>query len=117
MTTTSIVAWRSLAIAVLIALPLMQEVCAQTMPLYLQCDQLIYDTRNNRIIAQGNVEMQFNAYELTAEQVIYDQAVNTLTAEGGAELKEPNGHITRADRFRMSNEFRDAFATLAAANR
>ena len=78
-------------------------------PLYLQADQLIYDTRGNRVIAQGNVEIYYNNYILTADQVVYDQGTNTLTAEGNAQLKDPNGSITRADRFEALDDFRDAF--------
>ena len=78
-------------------------------PLYLQADQLIYDTRGNRVVAQGNVEIYYNNYILTADQVIYDQGTNTLTAEGNAQLKDPNGSITRADRFEALDDFRDAF--------
>src|SRR5262245_17582684 len=68
-------------------------------PLYLQADQLIYDTKNNRVVAQGNVEIYYNNYILTAEQVVYDQNTNRLVAEGNAQLKDPGGSITRADRF------------------
>jgi LPS-assembly protein len=78
-------------------------------PLYLQGDELVYDTRNNRVIARGNVEIYYNNYILTADQVTYDQSANTLTAEGNAQLKEPNGNIVRADRLVTSNDFRDAF--------
>ena len=78
-------------------------------PLYLQADQLLYDTKNSRVIAQGNVEIYYNNYILTADQVVYDQAVNKLIAEGNAQLKDPNGGITRADRFEALDDFRDAF--------
>src|SRR5262245_38971052 len=78
-------------------------------PLYLQADQLLYDTKSNRVIAQGNVEIYYNNYILTADQVVYDQAVNKLIAEGNAQLKDPNGGITRADRFEALDDFRDAF--------
>ena len=75
----------------------------------MQADQLLYDTRNNRVIAQGNVEIYYNNYILTADQVVYDQGVNKLIAEGNAQLKDPNGGITRADRFEALDDFRDAF--------
>ncbi len=78
-------------------------------PLYLQADQLLYDTKNNRVIAQGNVEIYYNNYILTADQVVYDQNSNKLIAEGNAQLKDPNGSITRADRFEALDDFRDAF--------
>jgi len=78
-------------------------------PLYLQADQLLYDTKSNRVIAQGNVEIYYNNYILTADQVVYDQGTNKLIAEGNAQLKDPNGSITRADRFEALDDFRDAF--------
>ena len=81
----------------------------QAQPLYLQADQLLYDTKSNRVIAQGNVEIYYNNYILTADQVVYDQSTNKLIAEGNAQLKDPNGSITRADRFEALDDFRDAF--------
>src|SRR6516164_8093213 len=81
----------------------------QAQPLYMQADQLLYDTKNNRVIAQGNVEIYYNNFVLTADQVVYDQSVNKLIAEGNAQLKDPNGSITRADRFEALDDFRDAF--------
>ena len=78
-------------------------------PLYMQADQLVYDTKNNRVIAQGNVEVYYNNYILTADQVVYDQNLNKVTAEGNAQLKDPNGSITRADKLEAVDDFRDAF--------
>jgi LPS-assembly protein len=75
----------------------------------MQADQLIYDTQNSRVIAQGNVELYYNNYILTADQVIYDQNTNKLIAEGNAQLRDPSGTITRADRFEALDDFRDAF--------
>ena len=77
-------------------------------PLYLQADQLLYDTKNSRVIAQGNVEIYYNNYVLTADQVVYDQSANKLIAEGNAQLKDPNGAVTRADRLEALDDFRDA---------
>ncbi|MBS0244781.1 MAG: LPS-assembly protein LptD, partial [Proteobacteria bacterium] len=81
----------------------------KSQPLYLQGDELIYDTRNNRVIARGSVEIYFNNYVLTADQVVYDQSANTLTAKGNAQIKEPNGNIVRGDEIVATSDFRDAF--------
>ena len=78
-------------------------------PIYLQTDRVVYDEKNNRIVAEGNVEIYYNNYILTADKVIYDQSLNKLTAEGNAQLKDPNGSVTRADRFEATDDFRDAF--------
>ena len=75
----------------------------------MQADQLLYDTKSSRVIAQGNVEIYYNNFILTADQVVYDQSTNKLVAEGNAQLKDPNGSITRADRFEALDDFRDAF--------
>ena len=81
----------------------------QTLPLYLQGDELIYDTSGNRVIARGNVEIYYNKNVLTADEVIYDQSANTLTASGNVELKEANGNIIRADAYTLTDDFRDGF--------
>ena len=78
-------------------------------PLNLQGDQLIYDTQGNRVIARGNVEIFYNDYILTADEVIYDQNASTLTAVGNVTLKEPQGNIVRADRYTLTDDFRDGF--------
>lgn len=81
----------------------------RSQPLYLQGDQLIYDNSGNNVIARGNVEIFYNNYILTADEVSYDQSANTLTAVGNVVLKEPNGTIIRADRYTLSDDFRDGF--------
>src|ERR1700759_1141382 len=62
-------------------------------PLLLQADDLIYDNRNNRVIAHGKVEIYYNDYVLLADEVIYDRAVNTLTAVGNVRMREPDGAV------------------------
>lgn len=81
----------------------------RTQPLYLQGDELVYDSEGNRIIARGNVEIYFNNYILLADEVIYDQGANTLSAVGNVTLKEPNGLITRGERITLTDDFRDGF--------
>jgi LPS-assembly protein len=79
------------------------------LPLNLQGDQLVYDTKGQKIIARGNVEIFYNNFVLTADQVTYDQARNLLIAEGNAQLRDPNGNITRAEKLEATDDFRDAF--------
>lgn len=81
----------------------------QTQPLNLQGDQLLYDKQGNRVIARGNVEIFYNNYILTADEVIYDQNANTLTAVGNVTLKDPSGNVIRADRYTLTDDFRDGF--------
>lgn len=81
----------------------------RSQPLYLQGDQLIYENAGNTVVARGNVEIFYNNYILTADEVSYDQNANTLTAVGNVVLKEPNGNIIRADRYTLTDDFRDGF--------
>lgn len=81
----------------------------KTQPLHLQGDQLIYDTKGNKVIARGNVEIFYNDNILRADEVVYDQSANTLSASGNVELKEANGNIIRADRYTLTDDFRDGF--------
>jgi LPS-assembly protein len=78
-------------------------------PLYLQGDELIYDTKGQRVIAKGNVEIYYNNYVLTADKVTYDQSAGKLLLEGNAQIKDANGNIERADRIETTDDFRDAF--------
>lgn len=79
-------------------------------PLYLQGDELIYDTKGSKIIARGNVQIFYNNYLLTADQVTYDQSAAKLLAEGNVQIRDPNGNIQRAERIETTDDFRDAFA-------
>jgi LPS-assembly protein len=79
-------------------------------PLFLQGDELIYDTKGNKVVARGNVEIFYNNYVLKADEVTYDQAASTLSAVGNVELKEPNGNIIRAERYTLTDDFKDGFA-------
>ena len=78
-------------------------------PLYLQGDELIYDSNGDRITARGNVEIFYNDYVLTADEVVYDQSANTLTAVGNVTLRDPNGAITRSERITLTDDFREGF--------
>lgn len=81
----------------------------RSQPLYLQGDELIYQSSGDSVIARGNVEIYYNNYVLTADEVTYDQSANTLTAAGNVVLKEPGGTVVRADRYTLTDDFRDGF--------
>lgn len=80
-----------------------------SLPLHLQGDELIYDTKGNKVIARGNVEIQYDGNNLTADEVIYDQSANTLSASGNVVLKQSSGNIIRAESYTLTDDFRDGF--------
>lgn len=81
----------------------------KTQPLHLQADQLVYDTKGNKVIARGNVEIFYNNNVLRADEVVYDQGANTLSASGNVRLQDGNGNTSRADRMDITADFRDGF--------
>lgn len=81
----------------------------RALPLYLQADQMIYNNSGDQVIARGNVEIYYNNNILTADEVVYDQSANTLSANGNVVLKEANGNVIRAERYTLTEDFRDGF--------
>jgi LPS-assembly protein len=81
----------------------------KNLPLLLQADDLVYDNKNNRVVAKGNVEVYYNNYTLLSDQIVYDRAANTLTAIGNVRIKEPDGSLINADRITLTDNFRDGF--------
>jgi LPS-assembly protein len=79
------------------------------LPLHLQADELVYDSEGSRVIAKGNVEIQYENNNLTADEVIYDQSANTLSAQGNVVLRDASGNIVRAERYTLTDDFRDGF--------
>ena len=82
---------------------------ATNQPLLLQADELVYDKKNDRIIAKGNVEVYYKNYALNADDLTYDQKANTLDAVGNVRIKEPDGAVVNADRITLTDDFRDGF--------
>ncbi len=88
------------------------------LPLNLSADELIYDTKGQRIVARGNVEIFYNSNVLTADRITYDQSANLLMAEGNVTLRDSNNNVTRAERLRITDDFRDAFVeTISVVSR
>jgi LPS-assembly protein len=79
------------------------------LPLHLQADELVYDSEGSKVIAKGNVEIQYEGNNLTADEVIYDQSANTLSASGNVVMRDANGNIVRAERYTLTDDFRDGF--------
>jgi LPS-assembly protein len=82
---------------------------ATNQPMLLQADELIYDKKNDQIIAKGNVEVYYKNYALVADNLMYDQKAKTLNAVGNVRLKEPDGGVVNADRLSLTDDFRDGF--------
>jgi LPS-assembly protein len=78
-------------------------------PMLMQADELVYDNKNNRVLATGNVEVYYNNYSLLSDRLIYDRARGTLTAEGNVRIKEPDGAIINANQITLTDDFKEGF--------
>lgn len=78
-------------------------------PMLIQADDLIYDNKNNRVIARGNVEIYYNNYTLLANNVIYDRGTSKLVADGNVRIKEPDGALVKAERIVLTDDFKEGF--------
>lgn len=78
-------------------------------PMLIQADDLIYDNKNNRVVAHGNVEIYYNNYTLLANDVIYDRSSSKLVADGNVRIKEPDGALVKAERIVLTDDFKEGF--------
>jgi LPS-assembly protein len=75
----------------------------------INMDELIDDTRNERVVARGKVEIRYFGEILNADEVVYDRRTRKLTARGSIELQEADGKVSRAEAMKLTDELRDAF--------
>lgn len=81
----------------------------QAAPMLIQADDLIYDNKNNRVVARGNVEIYYNDHTLLADNVIYDRGANKLLADGNVRIKQPDGSLVKAQRIVLTEDFKQGF--------
>ena len=77
--------------------------------LLVEAKEIVYDKDKNTVAAVGNAQLYYQGRVLEADKVTYDRASNRVYAEGNAKLTDENGNITHADRFELTDNFRDGF--------
>lgn len=92
------------------------QASAQTLPatnpdaqLLLKADRLIYDNDNQKVTAQGNVQLDYDGYQVVADEVTYNQTTQKVRALGNVEILEPNGNRVYADEIDLSDDFTNGF--------
>lgn len=76
-------------------------------PVLLTGDRVIFDTRGDRVTAEGNVEISRGGRRLLADRVTYDQAQNRVRAEGNVVLLEPTGEAFFGDALKVTGDLRE----------
>jgi LPS-assembly protein len=78
-------------------------------PMLVQATEIRYDYTNNTVAAVGNVQIYYGGATIEADQVIYDQKTKRLLAQGNVRLTEPDGKITYGQTIDLTDDFRDGF--------
>src|ERR1700730_15008222 len=82
---------------------------AETAKMFVEADELRYDTEKNIVSAEGNARIYYKDQTLEAGRVVYDRNTGRVYAEGHAKLTQPNGTVLYGDRFDLTDDFRDGF--------
>ncbi|WP_459630149.1 LPS-assembly protein LptD [Alsobacter sp. R-9] len=77
--------------------------------LLVESRELVYDRDKNTVSAVGNVQLFYQGRVLEADKVLYDRNTSRVFATGNAKLTEENGQVAYADRFELTDDFRDGF--------
>ncbi|MGH6841604.1 MAG: LPS-assembly protein LptD, partial [Methylocella sp.] len=81
----------------------------ETAKMFVEADELRYDTEKNIVSAEGNARIYYKGKTLEADRVVYDRNSGRVHAEGHAKLTEPDGTVLHGARFDLTNDFRDGF--------
>ena len=75
----------------------------------VRADELQYDNTNNRILANGSVQIYYQGSTLEADRVVYEQTTKRMRAEGNARLTEADGKVIIGEIIDLTDQFRDGF--------
>ncbi len=77
--------------------------------LLLQAEEMVYDRDSNQVEARGKVQIYYQGRALQADKVVYDRTRNRVHAQGHAKLTEKDGTVSYADRFELTDDFKEGF--------
>lgn len=89
--------------------PAQKTAAADTSRLFVEASELRYDTVKNVISAEGNARVYYHGRTLEADRIVYQRDTGRVYAEGHARLTERNGTVLHAERFDLTDDFRDGF--------
>jgi LPS-assembly protein len=78
-------------------------------PMLLQATEIRYDYTNNTVSAVGSVQIYYNGSTVEADEVTYDQKSKRLIAQGNVRLTEADGKITYGQTIDLTDDYRDGF--------
>ncbi|GLI93096.1 LPS-assembly protein LptD [Methylocystis echinoides] len=75
----------------------------------VEAKEMVYDEKKNIVTAEGQVQIVYKGRLLEADRVVYDRNTSRVYAEGHAQLTERDGTVARADRFDLTDDFKNGF--------
>lgn len=82
---------------------------AQNERMVVEAEEMINNRDSNTIIASGKVQIFYKGRLLEADRVTYNQTTQQVLAEGNAKLTERDGSVVRADKFELTDDFKEGF--------
>jgi len=83
------------------------ESASRDEPLQFQADRLEFDGANNRIRAEGAVELVRGANVLKADRIVLDRNTGVARAEDNVTLLEEGGGVLHADSVELTEDLKD----------
>lgn len=77
--------------------------------MFVEATELRYDTDKNIVSAEGDARIYYKDRILEADRVVYNRNNGRVYAEGHARLTESDGTVLHAERFDLTDDFRDGF--------
>ncbi|GEM_PF-47995 len=87
----------------------LQKSPGETGKMFVEAAELRYDTDKNIVSAEGNARIYYKDRVLEADRVVYNRNTGRVYAEGHAKLTESDGTVVHAERFDLTDDFRDGF--------
>lgn len=75
----------------------------------LSADELVFDRNAGTIIAQGNVQIEYDGNRVVARHVIYNQKTKRVIAEGNVEIVDAKGVKLYAEQIDLTDDLGEGF--------
>ncbi|HTV32327.1 MAG TPA: LPS-assembly protein LptD [Methylocella sp.] len=82
---------------------------SQNGKMFVEAAELRYDTEKDIISAEGNARVYYKGRILEADRVVYNRKTGRVYAEGHAKMTDQDGTVYHADRFDLTDDFREGF--------
>lgn len=96
---------------VAIAQPAAAPAAPEADAVVLEADQILRDTNDNLIIAEGSVEARYDGRTLRADRVVYDLQKRTVHAQGGVQIIDADGSVRTAEEIEVAEDLGAGVAT------